>query len=314
MPALPSPRSYLITPASNPAMIAKAARSAADAICIDLEDAVAPGEKEASRAHVIAALRDLDFGPRPRLFRPNGLDTPFGYRDLIEVVEAAGDRLDAIVVPKVGRAADVQFVDTLLSGIELRQGFPFGRIAIEAQIETALACVNVDAIAAASPRLDALIFGMGDYAASLGMPLDAIGEPDENDRLYPGHRWHHVMSRIVTAAHAFEKRAIDGPYASFRDADGFAQAAGIARVLGFDGKWCIHPGQIAATNAAFSPPAAQVAWARTVLDEYARATAAGRGALAIDGKMVDAASLRVALALVMRDDAARARDDATAEE
>ncbi len=313
MPTLPSPRSYLITPASNPAMIAKAARSAADAICVDLEDAVAPGEKEASRAHVVSALRDLDFGPRLRLFRPNGLDTPFAYRDLIEVVEGAGDRLDAIIVPKVSRAADVQFVATLLTQIELRQGFPVGRIAIEAQIETALGCVNVDTIAAASPRLDALIFGMGDYAASLGMPLDAIGEPDENDRLYPGHRWHHVMSRIVTAARAFAKRAIDGPYASFRDADGFAQAAGIARVLGFDGKWCIHPGQLAATNAAFSPPSAQVAWARTVLAEYARATAAGRGAITIDGKMIDAASLRVARAIVTRDESARARDGAATE-
>lgn len=308
MPTPPAPRSYLITPASNPAMIAKAAGSAADAICIDLEDAVAPNEKEASRAHIIQALRDLDFGSRLRLFRTNGLDTPFAYRDLIEIVEAAGDRLDAIIVPKVSRAADVQFVDMLLTQIELRQGFPLGQIRIEAQIETAPGCVNVDTIAAASPRLDALIFGMGDYAASLGMPLDAIGEPDENDRLYPGHRWHHVMSRIVTAARAFEKRAIDGPFASFRDIEGFAQAAGIARVLGFDGKWCIHPGQIAEANRAFSPPAKQVTWARTVLAEYERATADGRGAIAIDGKMVDAASLRVARAIVARANAASARD------
>jgi citrate lyase beta subunit len=304
-PRLRAPRSYLITPAANPAMIAKAAQSAADAICIDLEDAVAPGEKEASRANVVRALRELDFGPRLRLFRMNGLDTPFAYRDLIEVVEAAGDQLDLVIVPKVNRAEDVYFVDLLLTQIEQRQGFAPGRIKIEAQIETALGCVHVEAIAAASPRLDALIFGMGDYAASLRMPLDAIGEPDENDQLYPGHRWHHVMSRIVTAARAFDRRAIDGPFATFRDLEGFRKAADVARVLGFDGKWCIHPGQIAEANRAFSPPAAQVTWARTVLDEYARATAEGRGAITVEGRMVDAASLRMAQTIMARDETAR---------
>lgn len=307
MSSTPSPRSYLITPASNPAMVAKAAGSVSDAVCIDLEDAVAPGEKEASRAHVVSALRELDFGPRLRLYRINALDTPLAYRDLIEVVEVAGDHLDLIVVPKVNRAEDIAFVDLLLTQIEWRQGFPPGQIKIEAQIETALGCVNVDTIAAASPRLDALIFGMGDYAASLRMPLDSIGEPDEGDRLYPGHRWHHVMSRIVTAARAFGKRAIDGPFASFRDLDGFRQAAGVARVLGFDGKWCIHPGQLVAANAAFSPPEAEVAWARTVLVEYERATAAGRGALTVEGRMIDAASLRMAQSIVARAVAITAR-------
>ncbi len=302
-----APRSYLIAPASNPAMLAKAAASDADAVCLDLEDAVAPEVKEESRAHVVAALRDLDFGRRLRLIRINALDTPYAYRDLIEVVEAAGDRLDLVIVPKVERAADVAFVDTLLTQIELRQGLAVGRIGIEAQIETARGCVNADVIAAASPRLDALIFGMGDYAASLRMPLDAIGVPDADDRLYPGHRWHYVMSRIVTAARAFDKRAIDGPFATFRDLDGFREAAEVARVLGFDGKWCIHPGQLATANAAFTPPEAQVAWARTVLDEYARATAARRGSIAVAGRMVDAASLRMAETIVAR--AASARRD-----
>lgn len=309
MPTHPAPRSYLLTPASNPAMIAKAAGSPADAVCIDLEDAVAPGEKEASRANVIRALRELDFGPRLRLFRINGLDTPFAYRDLIEVVEEAGERVDLVIVPKVDRAEDVLFVDTLLTQIEWRQGLAPGRIKVEAQIETALGCVNVDTIAAASPRLDALIFGMGDYAASLRMPLDAIGEPDEHDRAYPGHRWHHVMSRIVTAARAFDKRAIDGPFASFRDLDGFRRAAGVARALGFDGKWCIHPGQLAAANDAFSPPESEVAWARTVLQEYARATAAGRGAITVAGRMIDAASLRMARTIVARDELGAAQGD-----
>ncbi|MGN6698297.1 MAG: HpcH/HpaI aldolase/citrate lyase family protein [Thermomicrobiales bacterium] len=301
------PRSYLLVPAANPAMIAKAARSAADAVCIDLEDAVAPDQKEASRAHVVQALRELDWGPRLRLYRINGLDTPFAYRDLIEVVEATGDRLDLIIVPKVNRPEDVAFVDTLLTQIELRQGFT-QRIGIEAQIETALGCVNAAAIAAASPRLDALIFGMGDYAASVRMPLDSIGEPDDNDRRYPGHRWHYVMSQLVNAARAYDKRAIDGPFAGLRDPEGFRAACETARALGFDGKWCIHPSQLAATNELFAPPAAQIAWARTVLDEYARATAEGRGALAVQDKMIDAASLRMARMIVERVDAARARE------
>lgn len=300
-------RSALLTPASNYAMIQKAAASAADAVCIDLEDAVAPDAKEASRANVIRAFRELDFGASLRVYRVNALDTPFAYRDLIEVVEAAGDRIDLVIVPKVDRPADVQFVDTLLAQIALRQGFS-NRIGIEAQIESARGCVNADAIAASSPRLEALIFGPGDYAASLQMPLASIGEFDEDDALYPGHRWHYAMQRIVTAARANGLRCLDGPFAAFRDLEGFRRSCAIARALGFDGKWCIHPGQIAAANAAFAPPAAQVAWARTVLAEYDRAARAGRGALAVEGKMVDAASLRLARAIVMRAEAARARD------
>ena len=302
----PSPRSYLIAPGSNASMLAKASASAADAVCLDLEDAVAPGEKEAARARVVAALRDLDFGPRLRLVRINALDTPYAYRDLIEVAEAAGDRLDLVIVPKVERAADVLFVDTLLTQIERHRGMPVGQIGIEAQIETAPGCINADTIAAASPRLAALIFGMGDYAASLGMPLDAIGAPDENDRRYPGHRWHYVMSRMLTAARAFGLRAIDGPFAPFRDLEGLREMAEVARVLGFDGKWCIHPGQIATVNAAFTPPAAQVDWARTVLDEYARATDLGQGAITVEGRMVDAASLRMAEAILARSETSQA--------
>jgi citrate lyase subunit beta/citryl-CoA lyase len=189
----------------------------------------------------------------------------------------------------------------------MRQGFT-RRIGIEAQIETALGCVNAAAIAAASPRLDALIFGMGDYAASVRMPLDSIGEPDDNDRRYPGHRWHYVMSQLVNAARAYDKRAIDGPFAGLRDPEGFRAACENARALGFDGKWCIHPSQLAATNELFAPPEAQVVWARTVLDEYARATAEGRGALAVQGKMIDAASLRMARTIVERAEAAQARE------
>jgi citrate lyase subunit beta/citryl-CoA lyase len=299
-------RSQLSVPASNYDMIRKAAASAADAVCIDLEDAVAPNEKEASRANVVRAFRELDFGHRLRVFRINGLDTHFAYRDLIEVVEGAGDRIDLVMVPKVNRAEDVYVVDTLLTQIEVYKGFP-NRVGIEAQIETALGCLNVDRIAAASPRLETLVYGPGDYAASVQMPLDAIGELDANDRLYPGHRWHYVMQRVVVAARAFDKRVIDGPFAGIRDAEGFKHACDIAQVMGFDGKWCIHPSQVETANRVFSPPEGQVAWARTVLAEYERAMAEGKGAIAVNGKMIDAASLRVARNLVEKDKLARSR-------
>lgn len=301
-------RSILVTPATSPRMIAKAAAAPADLVCIDLEDAVVPAEKEAARANVIRAFRELDFGPRLRAFRINGLDTPFAYRDLIEVVEAAGDRLDLVVMPKVNQPDDVRFVATLLDQIEAYQGFAH-RIGIEAQIETALGCANAEAIAAASPRLEALVFGPGDFAASARMPADAIGAFDEHDRRYPGHRWHYVMQRIVVAARAFGKRALDGPFADIRDLAGFQRSCEIGRALGFDGKWCIHPDQLATANATFAPPADEVAWARRVLDAAERAEAAGYGALTVDGKMVDAASLRMARVLVERDALARARAD-----
>ena len=298
-------RSMLSTPASDYAMIRKAASSAADAVCIDLEDSVAPDRKAASRANVARALRELDFGHRARIFRINALDTPFAYRDLIEVVEAAGDRLDLVIVPKVDRPADVHFVDTLLTQIQLAQGFP-NRIGVEAQIETALGCLNADAIAAASPRLEALIYGPGDFAASVQMPLDAIGEADEHDRLYPGHRWHYVMQRILVAARAHGQLCIDGPYASFRDVEGFTRACEVARALGYDGKWCIHPDQVPIANDVFSPSEAELSWAREILVANAEAEREGRGSFALNGQMVDAATLRMAHSTLAR--ARRAED------
>jgi citrate lyase subunit beta/citryl-CoA lyase len=300
-------RSVLLVPASNPRMIEKAAASAADAVCIDLEDAVAPSEKEASRAHVIHALLHLDFGHSLRLFRMNALDTPFAYRDLIEVVEAAGDHLDLVMLPKVDRPEDVYVVETLLTQIEMAKGFD-NRIGIEAQIETALGCVHVNAIAACSARVETLIYGPGDYAASLQMPMDVIGVPDENDAVYPGHRWHAIMQSVVVAARAYEKRCMDGPYGAFRDMEGFEKACEIGRVMGFDGKWAIHPSQIEILNRVFSLPASQVTWAQRVLDAYEDATRAGMGAITVDGKMVDAASLRVARAIIQKNALAAARD------
>jgi citrate lyase subunit beta/citryl-CoA lyase len=286
-------RSLLYVPASRPALIAKAAASAADAVCIDLEDSVVPEEKAASRAHVVHALREVDFGRRVRIVRVNALDGPYAYRDLVEVVEAAGDRLDLVMLPKAGSPRDIVFVDMLLSQIEahIRRATPIG---IEAQIETAHGFVNAREIAAASPRLEALIFGAGDYAASMRMPSTAIGEPDANDEAYPGHRWHAVMHTIVATARVNGLRCMDGPYAGYTDAAGLSRACQIARALGFDGKQCIHPGQLAAVNAAFSPTDAEVATAQAMVDAYDRAVAAGQGAATHEGRMIDAANLRMA--------------------
>lgn len=292
-------RSVLLAPASNWGMIQKTAASRADAVCIDLEDAVAPDEKEASRANVIRAYRELDFGDKLKMYRMNGLDTHFAYRDIIEIVEAAGDRIDLIVVPKVNRPEDIYVVETLLGQIESYRKYsrPIG---IEALIETALGCVNIREIAACSERLEGFVYGPGDYAASARMPMESIGELDENDRVYPGHRWHHVMHSIVSAARAYNKRAIDGPFAGIKNAEGLLHSCKIGRAMGFDGKWCIHPGQIETVNQTFVPSDKDIAWARTVLDEYEAALREGRGAISVKGKMIDVASLRMCRTIVER--------------
>lgn len=292
-------RSVLLAPASNWGMIQKTAASRADAVCIDLEDAVAPDEKEASRANVIRAYRELDFGDKLKMYRMNGLDTHFAYRDIVEIVEAAGDRIDLIVVPKVNRPEDIYVVETLLGQIESYRKYsrPIG---IEALIETALGCVNIREIAACSERLEGFVYGPGDYAASARMPMESIGELDENDRVYPGHRWHHVMHSIVSAARAYNKRAIDGPFAGIKNAEGLLHSCKIGRAMGFDGKWCIHPGQIETVNQTFVPSDKDIAWARTVLDEYEAALREGRGAISVKGKMIDVASLRMCRTIVER--------------
>ncbi|HLK64548.1 MAG TPA: CoA ester lyase [Bryobacteraceae bacterium] len=286
-------RSMLFVPAARWDMIQKAAASAADAVCVDLEDSVPVDAKPASRATAIRAFTEIDFGTRRRILRINGLDTPFAYRDLIEVVEAAGDRLDLIMLPKASSSDDVAFVDKLLTQIEMHRGFS-RHIGIEAQIETAAGFVWLREIARASPRLEALIFGPGDYAASMRMPSSSIGEFDAHDDLYPGHRWHAVMHAIVAAARAHNLRCVDGPYAAFRDETGFERSCRIARSLGFDGKQCIHPNQLAAVNSIFGPTAEEVAHAQQVVQAYEEAAASGRGAATFNGKMIDAANLRMA--------------------
>jgi citrate lyase beta subunit len=286
-------RSMLFVPAARWPMIEKAAASPADAVCLDLEDSVPSAEKPAARTNAARAFRELDFGARLRILRINALDGPFAYRDLIEVVEASGDRIDLIMLPKAGAASDVAFVDTLLTQIEWHRGFT-RRIGIEAQIETAAGFVAIREIAAASPRLETLIFGPGDYSASMHMPSAGIGEFDENDALYPGHRWHAVMHAIVAHARANGLRAIDGPYAGYKDAVGFERSCRIARALGFDGKQCIHPGQLAAANAIFSPSEQEVAAAREIVQAYEQAVAQGRGSASFNGRMIDEASIRMA--------------------
>ena len=292
-------RSMLFVPASRPDMIEKATRSAADAICLDLEDAVAPESKAASRAHIVQALQTLDFGGRVRMVRVNALDTEFAYRDVIEVVERAGAQIDLIMLPKVQSPGDLHFLDTLLTQIEMHMGLPH-RIGIEAQIESASGFLWAREIAQSSPRLEALIFGPGDYAASMQMPLTDIGALDEHDALYPGHRWHAVMHTIVAAARANGLRCMDGPYANFRNDAGLTEVAKIAKALGFDGKQCIHPAQLATVNTIFAPAPAEVERAQAVVNAYTQATAAGKGAISLDGKMIDAANLRMAQAVLTR--------------
>jgi len=290
-------RSVLAVPASSWRMIEKALRTEADMVFLDLEDAVAPSEKESARANVVRALRDLDWGRKVRAFRMNGLDTPWAYRDLVEVVEEAGDALDLVIVPKVSRPEEVVFVDLLLGQIERNKGLarPVG---VEVQVETPQGFLYADRIAGASPRLEALVFGPGDYAASMQMPMAHIGVPDEHDRLYPGHRWGYVMHRLVASARAEGLRAVDGPYAEIRDGEGFRRSCQIARALGFDGKWCIHPDQVPIANEVFSPAPEEVAWALRVVEAYEQALREGQGAVAVDGRMVDAASLRLAQVVV----------------
>jgi citrate lyase beta subunit len=287
-------RSILAVPASNLEMAGKALASAADSVFLDLEDAVAPGEKAGARKKIVQALQELDWRGRPTLYRANALDTPYFYRDLIEVVEEAGEGLDAILVPKVQRPEDLHVAATLLSQIELSVGLEPGKVKIEGQIESAAGLTNVDGIARATDRLTALHFGSGDFAASLRMPNRNIGVMDEWDEAYPGHRFHYAMHRIVVAARAADLRAIDGPVADYRDEEGLREGCLIARSLGFDGKWCIHPAQIETVNEVFSPTEKEREWAKKVVEAYEEASAAGRGAITVDGQMVDAASIKMA--------------------
>ena len=287
-------RSLLAVPATKRKMVEKALASDADGVFLDLEDAVAPDDKAGARRDVVSALQELDWRGRPTLFRANALDTPYFYRDLIEVVEVAGDFLDAVMIPKVNRPEDLHAVSVLLIQLELAAGLEVGKIRLQAQIESAEGLTNADAIARATDRLGALHFGPGDFAATLRMPLTSIGVMDEWDEAYPGHRFHYAMQRIVVAARAAGVRVLDGPVADYGDEEGLRKSCLLARSLGFDGKWCIHPAQIPVINAAFSPTEKEVEWARKVVAAYEEANAVGSGSVSVDGQMVDAASIRMA--------------------
>ena len=309
-------RSELVVPGATPALFEKAARSHADAIFLDLEDAVAPDDKPAARKNVIAALNDVDWGPKSVGVRVNGLDTHYMYRDVIEVVETC-PRLDMLVIPKVGVPADVYALDMLVTQIET-QARREKRVGFEVLIETALGLANVEAIAQSSRRLEAMSFGAGDLAASLRTRTTTIGglHPDYGvlgDKDAAGNRpfqqtdpWHAGQVRMLVACRAYGLRAIDGVYGDFRDMDGFLAATKRAAALGFDGKWAIHPTQIPPINDAFTPDAAEVERARRVVDAMAQAAREGRGAVQVDGRLVDIANIRMAENVLRKDEAIRA--------
>ena len=286
-------RSELAVPGSNPGMIEKALTCSADYVFLDLEDAVVPDDKIQARKNVIEALNSLDWKSSGKTVsvRINGLDTHYMYRDVVDVVEQAGQHLNTILIPKVGVAADVYTVETIVSQIEVACGLKH-TIGLEALIETALGMANVESIASSSgKRLEALHFGVADYAASNRARTVNIGglNPD-----YPGDQWHFAISRMTVACRAFGLRPIDGPFGDFKDADGYLLAAKRAAALGVEGKWAIHPSQIELANEVFSPPKAELDKAQRILKELDKAAREGRGAASLDGKMIDAASARMA--------------------
>ncbi len=291
-------RSCLSVPASSARMQAKAATLEADHVLFDLEDATAPSEKAGARSIVVESLKALDFGRRAVAVRVNGVDTPWCYRDVIDVVEPAGDRIDALILPKVESAADVTFLDRLLTQIELARGWPVGRIGVEVLIESASGVQQVDEIARSSERLEALIFGPGDLSASLGLGQLTIGTLEGD---YAGDIWHYALMRLLVAARANGLLAIDGPYAAFADLPGLERSARRTAALGYDGKWVIHPSQIETVNRLYSPDPATYARAEGILAAYRLATEGeGRGAVRFEGEMIDEATRKMAESVARR--------------
>ncbi|KAB7615982.1 CoA ester lyase [Amylibacter sp. SFDW26] len=302
-------RSELAVPGSQPQMFEKAAKSDVDVIFLDLEDAVAPDDKEQARKNIIEGLNDIDWGNKSMSIRINGLDTHYMYRDVVDIVEQAGERLDLIMIPKVGTASDVYAIDMLVTQIEDAKGYK-KRIGFEHIIETALGMQNVHEIASASKRNESLHFGVADYAASTRARTTVIGgvNPDYSVLTDPaddgsrdvhwGDMWHYALARMVVAARANGLRPVDGPFGDFSDPDGYVAAAKRAAVLGCEGKWAIHPSQIALANEVMSPSAAEVEKANRILEAMAQAAAEGKGAVSLDGRLIDYASIRQAEVLV----------------
>lgn len=282
-------RCELSTPATSEKMMAKAAASDADLVFLDLEDAVAPNAKSGARTQAVSALKNLDWGRKTRAVRINGVQTTWCFDDITEVVGDAGAHLDVLIIPKVKSARDVWYIDTLLTHLEIKHELPVGRIGLEVLIEEVEALAAVDEIAASSPRLEALILGVGDLAASHGMRSAHIG----TSAGYPGDIWHSARTKMIVAARCNGLDAIDGPFGDFKNADAYLQQANWAAELGAVGKWAIHPNQVAWANDVYSPSDEEVAQARKVVDAMRAAENSGDGAVAIDGVMVDAATARI---------------------
>jgi malyl-CoA/(S)-citramalyl-CoA lyase len=307
-------RSELAVPGSQPKFFEKAAQGAADIIFLDLEDAVAPDEKEKARTNIVQALNEVDWRGKSLSVRVNGLDTHYMYRDVVDVVEQAGHKLDLIMIPKVGTAADVYALDMMVTQIEAAKGIK-RRIGFELIIETALGMQNVHAIAGASKRIESLHFGVADFAASTrarttnvgGVNPDYVVLTDKDEagkrEIHWGDMWHYALARMVVAARANGIRPIDGPFGDFSDPEGYRAAARRAAVLGCEGKWAIHPSQVPLANEEFTPPAKEVERARRVLAAMEQAKREGRGAVALDGRLIDIASIRQAEALVKKAEA-----------
>jgi len=295
-------RSELAVPGSNPTMFEKALNSEADYIFLDLEDAVAPPEKIKARANIIAALKEMDWSGAGKTvsIRINGLDTHYMYRDVVELIEEVAQHIDTILVPKVGVPADLYMVDAMLSQIEQAKGFEPGRIGLEALIETAIGMANVEDVAKYPNRIEALHFGVADYAASLRSRTVVIGglNPD-----YPGDQWHASLTRMLIACRSYGLRAIDGPFGGIDDPEGYMLSARRAAALGYEGKWAIHPSQIKMANEVFSPTDKEVEKAERMVIALKEAEAQGKGAASLDGKMIDAASERMARNVIATSDA-----------
>ncbi|MBM3574723.1 MAG: HpcH/HpaI aldolase/citrate lyase family protein [Methylocystis sp.] len=301
-------RSELAVPGSAPGMFEKAATSKADVVFLDLEDAVAPDDKEQARKNIIQALNDIDWGKKTMTLRINGLDTHYCYRDVVDVVEAC-PRLDTILIPKVGVPQDVYAIDMLVTQIEQYKKRE-KKLGFELLIETALGMANVEAIAQSSKRLEAMSFGVADYAASTRARTTVIGgvNPDYgvltdkdssgNREYYWADQWHAAQTRMMVACRAYGLRPIDGPFGDFNDPEGYKAAAKRAAVLGYEGKWAIHPSQIDLANEVFTPSEAEVTKARRILDAMAQAAKEGKGAVSLDGRLIDIASIRMAEALI----------------
>jgi malyl-CoA/(S)-citramalyl-CoA lyase len=313
-------RSELAVPGSNVRMLEKAPTLGADVVMLDLEDAVAPDDKEQARLNVVDALLEQEWPGCSVSVRINGLDTRWCYRDIVDVVEQAGARIDAIVIPKVSGPGDVHLVATLLTQIEAATGLD-RKIGLAVLIETAIGMVNVDEIAAACPdRMEAMIFGVADYAASIQSHTASIGGVDpaysvlsdangsEQRELHWGDQWHYPLSRIAVACRAHGLRPIDGPFGDFTDRDGYLSAARRSAVLGYEGKWAIHPSQIPLANEVFTPAPRLVERTRRIIDAMRQAAAQGRGAVSLDGRLIDAASIRMAENLLAKLEQIEARE------